>query len=54
MRDEEGFGDKAYFRKDILDDIKSLGAKAYIPVSPLVYRMDEEQFSNRSLYYFFL
>ncbi|KGX83111.1 transposase, partial [Pontibacillus marinus BH030004 = DSM 16465] len=42
---EEVFGDKAYFRKDILDDIKSLGAKAYIPVSPLVYRMDEEQFS---------
>ena len=45
VRIQEVFGDKAYFRKAILDDIKSMGAKAYIPVSPLVYRMDEELFS---------
>lgn len=39
------FGDKAYFRKPILDAIKEIQAKAYIPVSESVYRIDEEKFS---------
>ena len=41
----EVYGDKAYFRKSILDDIKSLKAHPYIPVSSLVYRLDESQFT---------
>lgn len=42
---EEVFGDKAYFRKRILDIIKETDAKAYIPVSESVYRIDEEKFN---------
>ncbi|MDQ0233673.1 hypothetical protein J2S19_005030, partial [Metabacillus malikii] len=42
---EEVFGDKAYFRKPILDEIKQFGAKPYIPVSAMSYRIDEERFS---------
>src|SRR5699024_10836007 len=42
---DEVYGDKAYFRKPILDTIKGMGAKAYIPVSEMDYRIDEERFS---------
>jgi transposase len=42
---EEFLADKAYFKKPILDDIKEIGAKPYIPVSPMAYRIDEEKFS---------
>lgn len=42
---EEVYGDKAYFRKPILDKIQSLNAKPYIPVSAVVYRLDESQYS---------
>lgn len=41
---EEVYGDKAYFRKPILDKIQSLNAKPYIPVSAVVYRLDESQY----------
>lgn len=42
---EEVYGDKAYFKKPILDKIIELGAKPYIPVSAMSYRIDEEKFS---------
>lgn len=42
---EEVYGDKAYFRKNILDRINGIKAKPYIPVSESVYRIDEEKFS---------
>jgi len=42
---KEVFGDKAYFRKTILNDIKNIGAKAYIPVSAPAYRIDESVYS---------
>ena len=42
---EEFFGDKAYFKKFILDLIKESGGKPYIPVSAAAYRIDEERFS---------
>lgn len=42
---KELYGDKAYFRKPILDKIKELDAKPYIPVSESVYRIDEERYS---------
>lgn len=42
---DEVYGDKAYFRKSILDDIKETKATPYIPVSSLVYRIDESQYS---------
>lgn len=42
---QEVYGDKAYFKKPILDKIKEIEAKAYIPVSESVYRIDEEKFS---------
>ncbi len=42
---EEIYGDKAYFRKPILDKIQEIKAKAYIPVSEVIYRIDEEKFS---------
>ncbi|MHA6250785.1 IS1182 family transposase [Oceanobacillus sp. CAU 1775] len=41
----EIYGDKAYFRKPILDKIKELEAKAYIPVSEMVYRINEDLYS---------
>ncbi len=41
----EFYGDKAYFRKSILDRIKELEAEAYIPVSGSAYRIDESEFS---------
>lgn len=42
---EDVLGDKAYFRKPILDAIKSVGAQAYIPVSESVYRIDESKYT---------
>lgn len=42
---KEVFGDKAYFRKPILDRINGIKAKVYIPVSATVYRIDEEKYS---------
>ncbi len=42
---QEVYGDKAYFRKSILDQIEEVKAKAYIPVSATVYRLDESEYS---------
>jgi len=39
------YGDKGYFRKPILDMIKNIDAKAYIPVSECVYKIDESQYT---------
>jgi len=39
------FGDKAYFKKEILDKLRKADAKAYIPVSHSAYRIDESLFS---------
>jgi len=41
----EVYGDKAYFRKPILDKIKEVGARPYIPVSEMAYRINEELYS---------
>lgn len=41
----EVYGDKAYFRKDILETIKANKAEAYIPVSASAYKIDEEMYS---------
>lgn len=38
-------GDKAYFRKDILDELNSQQIESVIPVSAQVYRIDESKFS---------
>ncbi|WP_106496419.1 IS1182 family transposase [Lentibacillus sp. Marseille-P4043] len=42
---DEVYGDKAYFKKPILDKIKEVGAKPYIPVSEMAYKIDEELYS---------
>jgi hypothetical protein len=39
------YGDKAYFRADILNMIKAQKAQAYIPVSASAYKIDEELYS---------
>jgi len=39
------YGDKAYFKKNILEILKADETKAYIPVSASCYRIDEEQYS---------
>jgi transposase len=39
------YGDKAYFRADILNMIKEKEAASYIPVSASAYKIDEELFS---------
>jgi transposase len=39
------YGDKAYFRADILKMIKARDAEAYIPVSASAYKIDEELYS---------
>jgi hypothetical protein len=39
------YGDKAYFRYDILNLIKENQAASYIPVSASAYKIDEEWFS---------
>ena len=41
----EVYGDKAYFRKSILDILKTENVEALIPVSASVYRIDESKFS---------
>lgn len=41
----ELYGDKAYFRKDILKKLEQLKIKGYIPISASVYKIDEELFS---------
>lgn len=45
MTIEEVYGDKAYFRKSILDDIEEIKANAYIPVSSVVYGIDESAYT---------
>ena len=42
---QELYGDKAYFRKDILEMLEKQKIKGYIPVSASVYKIDEELFS---------
>ena len=42
---DAAYGDKAYCRPDILEEIKRLGISAYIPVSHSAYRIREELFS---------
>jgi len=39
------YGDKAYFKKEILETLKSDETKAYIPVSASSYRVDEDLYS---------
>ena len=39
------YGDKAYCRPDVLDELKANGAEAYIPISYAAYRINEELFS---------
>ena len=41
----ELYGDKAYFRKDILELLEKQKINGYIPVSASVYKIDEELFS---------
>lgn len=41
----EVYGDKAYFRKDILNKLAEMKATGYIPVSASVYKIDEDLFS---------
>ena len=38
------YGDRAYCRPDILQEIKKLGIEAYIPISHSAYRINEELF----------
>ncbi|SCL85463.1 hypothetical protein PP176A_0872 [Sporanaerobacter sp. PP17-6a] len=45
LKIKEVYRDKAYFRKPILDKIKEIEAKAYIPVSEMAYKIDETIFS---------
>ena len=45
MEVKELYGDKAYFRKDILDALNEKKIKGYIPVSASVYKVDEELFA---------
>lgn len=42
---KELFGDKAYFRKDILEALKENEVETYIPVNISSYRVNEELFS---------
>lgn len=42
---KELYGDKAYFRRDILELLEKQKIKGYIPVSASVYKIDEELFS---------
>jgi transposase len=41
----EVYGDRAYFKKPILDKIKEFEATAYIPVNAMSYKVDEDRFS---------
>jgi transposase len=42
---KEAYGDKAYFRKSILDRLKEEQVEAIIPVSSSVYKIDESKYS---------
>ena len=42
---EEITGDKAYFRKDILDELKQKKIESIIPVNASTYKIDEDLFS---------
>ena len=42
---KEVYGDKAYFRKNILDAIGEYEAKAYIPISETMYKIDESKYA---------
>jgi hypothetical protein len=42
---EEVYGDKAYFRADIIERVESIGAVSYIPVSASAYKINEDLFS---------
>ncbi len=42
---KEVFADKAYFRKPLLDELEELKITPYIPVSPLIYRIDESKYT---------
>jgi hypothetical protein len=42
---KEAYGDKAYFRKSILDTLKADKVKAYIPVSESAYKFDDTKFA---------
>ncbi len=44
IQPKEIYGDKAYFRKPILDSIKAVHAEALIPISACAYRIDEDLF----------
>jgi transposase len=41
----KAYGDKAYFRKPIIDFLEEEKVDIYIPVSPTVYKMDESRFT---------
>ena len=45
FKPKEAYGDKAYFRKAILDKLEEESTDAIIPVSETVYRLDESRFS---------
>ena len=42
---KEAYGDKAYFRKPILDILENDHVEAIIPVSETVYRVDESRYN---------
>lgn len=42
---KEGYGDKGYFRKPILDILANDHVEAIIPISEMVYRVDESRYS---------
>lgn len=42
---KEAYGDKAYFRKPILDLLKEEKVSAYIPVSESVHKLDDTKFT---------
>jgi transposase len=41
----ELYGDKAYFRKNILVEVEKVNAKAYIPISASAYKIDETEYT---------
>lgn len=45
LKPNAAYGDKAYCRPDILEEIKKLGAEAYIPISHSAYRINEDLFT---------
>ena len=45
LKIEAVYGDKAYFKKNILDQLKQDDTSAYIPVNACSYRIDEELYS---------